>query len=609
MNENPFAPHDPADDARGTDPTPEQAGPAQAGPEQTSPEQAASEGTGAGFAEPEGPQPGADTATTEPRPGEAQPAPSQGSPAGPATTAAPITWAPWAPTGASSGYGGSTTPPRYPTTPYSPYATSSGSTAGQPGSSFGPAAPQAAPPGASTGAPATSGSSAGTTQGQPAGHGSSALGSTAAYGAYGYGTTPYRPSGYGTGNAAPGYGTSGYGTPGGQYPYPSFAATGPMTSGSTTAPAKRHTKGGRAAVVGVAIAALALASGFGGGLIGSSMAGGDSATSQGTLAPRATGQVASDTSSPSTPLGSVQQVAATVLPSVVSVVAMSQQGEGEGSGVVLTSSGLILTNNHVIDGAATLTVQFNDGTTANATVVGADPTDDLAVIRAAGVSGLTPAVLGSSADVRVGQQVVAIGSPLGLSATVTTGIVSALNRPVRTEQAQSPQAQGTVLSAIQTDAAINPGNSGGPLVDMSGRVIGINSAIAALSSSSDGQSGSIGVGFAIPIDQAYRIAQEIIDTGTATHAVLGASVTDAVDQSRGITTGAKIADITAGSGAAKAGLKAGDVVTKVGSVPIESADALVATIRSSAPGGTINLTYIRGGQPHTVSVTLGSSGK
>ncbi|MEO7125064.1 MAG: trypsin-like peptidase domain-containing protein [Nakamurella sp.] len=417
------------------------------------------------------------------------------------------------------------------------------------------------------------------------------------------------------GRSVPGQATSGL-PPYGQAPYsqaqysqnqlgqPMF---GDVQVSDAAPPVERHTKGARATMVGVAIAALALAAGFGGGLIGGSLSSSSSASSSQSLPPRATGQTASDTTAAAAPLGSVQQVATKILPSVVSVVALTQDGEGEGSGVVLTSSGLILTNNHVIDAAKTLTVQFNDGTIANATVVGADPTDDLAVLRVAGVSGLSPAVLGTSATVSVGQQVVAIGSPLGLSATVTTGIISAMNRPVRTQQAQSEQAQGTVLNAIQTDAAINPGNSGGPLVDMSGHVIGINSAIAALSSGSNGQAGSIGVGFAIPIDQAFRVAQEIIDTGTASHAVLGANVADALDASRGITTGAKIAQVVADSGAAKAGLKAGDVVTKVDSVPIESADALVATIRSSTPGGAISLTYVRSGQPHTVSVTLGSS--
>ncbi len=214
------------------------------------------------------------------------------------------------------------------------------------------------------------------------------------------------------------------------------------------------------------------------------------------------------------PAGSVQEVAAKVLPSTVSVLASSGQSAGEGSGIILTADGLILTNNHVIAGATDIQVRFNDGTTATAKVVGADATDDLAVLRADGVSGLSPATLGSSGDLVVGQPVVAIGSPLGLSATVTSGIVSALNRPVRTSSAdQSRSAQDTVMNAVQTDAAINPGNSGGALVDMSGNVIGINSAIASLSSNEQGEAGSIGVGFAIPIDQAKRIAQEIIDTG------------------------------------------------------------------------------------------------
>lgn len=409
------------------------------------------------------------------------------------------------------------------------------------------------------------------------------------------------------------------GTPqfGGQPPLgstqPPLASAQPAGAPAATTTRQRSHTGARATLIGVAVAALAVTSGIGGGLIGASLSDSSTATSSdSSLSPHATSQTASDRAGSADNggnLGSVQDVAAKVLPSVVSVVAMGAQSESEGSGVVLTASGLILTNNHVIDGATTLTVQFNDGTTAAATVVGADPTDDLAVLKASGVSGLTPAALGSSADVQVGQQVVAIGSPLGLSATVTTGIVSALNRPVRTEQAASEQSQGTVLNAIQTDAAINPGNSGGPLVDMDGRVIGINSAIASLSQSMDGQAGSIGVGFAIPIDQAYRIAQEIIDTGTASHAVLGATVTDAVDRQRGITTGAQIASVTDGGGAAAAGLKAGDVVTKVGSVPIESADALVATIRSSEPGSKVQVTYVRDGAPHTIAVTLGSSSK
>ena len=361
------------------------------------------------------------------------------------------------------------------------------------------------------------------------------------------------------------------------------------------------------ALVIVAVLVLALAAGFGGGWWGSSVATRSAAgSSDASLTQQTQGQPASEATGSA---GSVQAVADAVLPSVVSVVAVSQNGGDEGSGVILTDSGLILTNNHVIDGAQRLTVQLNDGTTATATVVGTDATDDLAVIKVSGISGLKPATLGTSANLKVGQQVVAVGSPLGLSATVTTGIVSALNRPVRTssDTGQSASGQDTVLNAIQTDAAINPGNSGGPLLDMNGYVIGINSAIATLSSGSSGQSGSIGVGFAIPIDQAHRIAQEIINTGKASHAVLGATVYDAVNSQDGITTGAAVKSVTPDGGADKAGIKAGDVITKVDDTAVESADALVATIRSSDPGGKIQVTYVRDGKSSTVTVTLGSA--
>ena len=408
-------------------------------------------------------------------------------------------------------------------------------------------------------------------------------------------------------------GSTGWGGSAGWSPWPG----GPGRWDDVTAPQARAVGPGRSprnlrnTLIVIAVVVLVLAAGFGGGVLGSSvMSQGNGGNADNSLSQRTPGQPASDASP--APSGSVQAVAAKVLPSVVSVVALSGSGEDEGSGVILTSSGLILTNNHVIDGAQQLTVQFNDGTTGTASVVGTDPTDDLAVIKVSGVSGLSPAILGSSASLKVGQQVVAVGSPLGLSATVTTGIVSALNRPVRTSSAGdsgSTSDQDTVLNAIQTDAAINPGNSGGPLVDMNGYVIGINSAIASLSSGAGGQSGSIGVGFAIPIDQAHRIAQEIINTGKASHAVLGATVRDATNSSQGITTGALIVSVTTGGGAAKAGIKAGDVVTKIGDTPVESADALVATIRSSTPGGKIQLTYLRDGKSSTVTVTLGSSAK
>jgi putative serine protease PepD len=417
------------------------------------------------------------------------------------------------------------------------------------------------------------------------------------------------PSPWSRAGAASGTWTAAHPTPPATAGNPLWSATSGLAPGIDAAEARppageRTRRVRRGVLVGAAVAVLALAAGFGGGVWATSLAGPDQ---DATASPAASSALSSNAS---TATGTVQSVAAAVLPSVVSVVATSSTAEDEGSGVVLTDSGLILTNNHVIDGAKAITVQFNDGTTATASVVGVDATDDLAVLRVSGVSGLVAAKLGSSASLVVGQQVVAIGSPLGYSETVTTGIVSALNRPVRTSSAGgsgSSGSQDTVLNAIQTDAAINPGNSGGPLVDMSGQVVGINSAIASLSTGQSGQTGSIGVGFAIPIDQAWRIAQQIIDTGHATHAVLGATVQDSVNSTTGISSGALIVSVTSGGGAQKAGMKAGDVVTKVGGQPIGSSDALVATIRSAAPNGTVQITYLRDSRSATVTVTLGSA--
>ncbi|BAX94184.1 S1C family serine protease [Mycobacterium shigaense] len=330
------------------------------------------------------------------------------------------------------------------------------------------------------------------------------------------------------------------------------------------------------------------------------------------------------------PPGSVEQVASKVVPSVVMLETDIGRASEEGSGVVLSADGLILTNNHVIAAAAPqkapppggpggapggpggqggpggpapkTTVTFSDGRTAPFTVVGADPTSDIAVIKVQGVNGLNPISLGSSSDLKVGQPVVAIGSPLGLSGTVTTGIISALNRPVSTTGESGNQ--NTVLDAIQTDAAINPGNSGGALVNMSGQLVGINSAIATLGADSpDAQSGSIGLGFAIPVDQAKRIADELISSGKASHASLGVQVTS--DKS---TPGAKVVDVIQGGAAAGAGVPKNVVVTKVDDRPINSADALVAAVRSKAPGDKVSLTYVDpGGGSRTVQVTLGKA--
>lgn len=323
----------------------------------------------------------------------------------------------------------------------------------------------------------------------------------------------------------------------------------------------------------------------------------------------------------SLPAGSVEQVAAKVVPSVVKLeVDLGRQSE-EGSGIILSSDGLILTNNHVVTaaqggpgepggpaapsgaGAAQTKVTFADGRSAPFTVVGTDPSSDIAVVRAQGVSGLTPITIGSSSNLRVGQDVVAIGSPLGLEGTVTTGIISALNRPVAA--GGDIKNQNTVLDAVQTDAAINPGNSGGALVNMNGELVGVNSAIATLGGDADGaaQGGSIGLGFAIPVDQAKRIADELIENGTASHASLGVQVgNDAT------VDGARIVEVTGGGAAAKAGLPSGVVVTKVDDRVINSADALVAAVRSRAPGDKLTLTYLdTGGKPQTVEVTLGKA--
>jgi putative serine protease PepD len=326
----------------------------------------------------------------------------------------------------------------------------------------------------------------------------------------------------------------------------------------------------------------------------------------------------------SLPAGSVEQVAAKVVPSVVKLEVDMGRASEEGSGIILSSDGLILTNNHVVSGAgdnpappgapppgpvgappsgSQTKVTFSDGRTTPFTVVGTDPSSDIAVVRAQNVSGLQPITIGSSGNLRVGQDVVAIGSPLGLEGTVTTGIISALNRPVAA--GGDARNQNTVLDAIQTDAAINPGNSGGALVNMNGELVGINSAIATLGGDAgpQAQGGSIGLGFAIPVDQAKRIADELIKNGTAAHASLGVQVgNDAA------TDGARIVEVTQGGAAAAAGLPSGVVVTKVDDRVINSADALVAAVRSKAPGDKVTLTYLdTGGKPQTVDVTLGKA--
>jgi len=309
------------------------------------------------------------------------------------------------------------------------------------------------------------------------------------------------------------------------------------------------------------------------------------------------------TSSDTAPERSVQEVAAEVLPSVVKIDVITAEGVGSGSGVILSSNGEILTNNHVVELATDegLIVAFDDGTTAPATVVGTDPLLDLAVIRAEGVSDLPTATLGSSDDLSVGQEVVAVGSPFGLESTVTSGIVSALDRPIT---AGSTPDGSTVFPAIQTDAAINPGNSGGALVDTEGQVVGINTAIRT-DSSSTAQGGSIGLGFAIPIDEARPIADQLSQGETPTHARIGVTVSDALDEN-GVLGGARIEEVVSDGAAAAAGLETDDVVVRVDDNLVGSSNDLVATIRGYRPGDEVRLTIVRDGEVEEAEVELES---
>jgi putative serine protease PepD len=309
--------------------------------------------------------------------------------------------------------------------------------------------------------------------------------------------------------------------------------------------------------------------------------------------------------------GSVEQVAAKVLPSVVALQTDAGNMAYEGSGIVLTPDGLIMTNAHVVAAAANAnqagqpgsgsTVTFADSRTTPFTVVAADPITDVAVVRAQGISDLTPITLGTSGNLQVGEHVVAVGSPLGLDGTVTTGIVSALNRPVST--ASDTANQRATLDAIQTDAPMNPGNSGGALVNMNGQLIGMNSAMATVGGSPGAETGSIGLGFSIPVDQAMRVADELIATGKASHASLGVQVTDATNPS-----GARVVGVTNG-GAAASGIPVGAVVTRIDDQVIDGVDALGAAVLSHSPADTVSVSYTAPtGDTRTAHITLGTDG-
>lgn len=294
------------------------------------------------------------------------------------------------------------------------------------------------------------------------------------------------------------------------------------------------------------------------------------------------------------------EVAGRLLTSTVTIAYRSNTTGGTGSGFVIDTDGHIITNNHVIDGAADgaaqLMVEFTDGERVEATIVGRSPSYDLAVIRVRPTQELTPVALGQSAQVRPGQGVMAVGAPLGLGGSITAGIVSAVNRPFGVgDDATSDDAVRTYINGIQTDAPINPGNSGGPLADSQGRVIGVNSAILTLGGTATGNSGgNIGLGFAIPIDQARTIAQEIIRDGHATYPVIGAAV---APNSEGV----RLTDVTPGGPADDAGIRSGDVVTAVGGKRVDNPTDLIVRIRTHRPGDRVELT-IRGRGPVTVTL-------
>lgn len=303
-----------------------------------------------------------------------------------------------------------------------------------------------------------------------------------------------------------------------------------------------------------------------------------------------------------------EAVAKAVKASVVAITVTTQQGVAEGSGVVLDAQGHVLTNNHVVDGAENKAVQvtLSDGRILDADVVGTDPTTDLAVVKLTDPpSDLQPAALGDSSTVTVGEQVMAVGNPLGLQNTVTTGIVSAIDRPVTTATS-SDSSSAVVTNAIQVDAAINPGNSGGPLFDGEGKVLGITSSIASLSASNgSSESGSIGLGFAIPVNLAKDIASQLISSGSAQHALLGVRLSDGTATADGVTRrGAKVASVTPGSPADKAGVRADDVIVAIGDNPTPGADSLTAYVRSMNAGDTATLTLVRDGKSLKVDATL-----
>jgi len=391
------------------------------------------------------------------------------------------------------------------------------------------------------------------------------------------------------------YRTQGYAQSYSTDPYAAYAGT--ATAAPPAASPARTEKPGRGGMIALASAGLALTAlvaGTIGGAVGFTVARVTQPEPVAAVAVTPIGATGDAISPPAD--GSIADVAAALQPSVVQINVDGGGGAGTGSGFVIREDGYILTNNHVTANGSDITVTFSDGRIVDATLVGANPGYDLAVLKV-DETGLPAVTLGSSSALEVGDAAIALGSPLGLQGTVTAGIVSALNRPVTA----GGEGELAFINAIQTDAAINPGNSGGPLVDGNGAVIGINSAIAALGGSLGGQVGNIGLGFAIPIDTAARIAAELIATGSSSTPIIGVQL-----DMEYAGPGARVAGITDNGPASAAGLREGDVITALNGTPVVDATDLIVDVRSLSPGEQVTLTVESDGAEREVTLVLGA---
>ncbi|WP_448852069.1 S1C family serine protease [Corynebacterium sp. 335C] len=430
------------------------------------------------------------------------------------------------------------------------------------------------------------------------GHGGAQQYGAQQYGASQYGAPQAPQQGYGAAGQAP------YGAPAG--PVGATGAQGADGAHDPGHPAgdgsggKSRGKGLGALAVAALMVASAAVGGVAGGLVANNADGGSSSGAIGS------GQSVTDAEpAPPAPEGTIERAAQKALPSVVSIAVETPTKGATGSGSILSPDGLVLTNYHVVadaeDPQAKVEVRLNDGTVHPARFIAGHAQSDIAVIQMEGVQGLQPIGLGDSDQLRIGQEVVAVGSPLGLTSTVTSGIVSAMNRPV---SAQQGGGEASVIDAVQTDAAINPGNSGGALVDLEGNLVGVPSVIASASGPGE-MAGSIGLGFAIPVNQARRIADELIRTGDVTMPAINATI-DVRS-----TGGALIAEVMPGGAAEKAGLRRGDLIVKAGDRQIDSGVALIAAIRSQEIGETVKLVVAdpRTRETRDVDVQLEASGE